>query len=387
MQEERVKSTHQVLVVPFVMENHPGADQLSIVRVDGFTCVVRTADWTGVTKAAWVPPDSLVDVHRPDFAFLFERARADGKCRIKAMKLRGVLSFGLLVPQSHDAIIGDDIAEQLGVTHYEPPLKSECGGVFTGGGVESAPDVYSPKYDLDAFRKYAHRIFVSGEPVVCSEKIHGANARYVFHDGEMHCGSRSEWKREYPDYSHVTRESLAENGTPEEKIDEILARVHGRDKPQQNMWWKALRCTPSLESYCQANPGHVVYGEVYGAVQDLCYGHKSGEVSFRAFDIMVNGEFLKPLDAINSCIDFDLPWVPLFNKLVMNQATQKVECIEPIPYDFDRLCEMAEGKTTIPGASHVREGVVVSPMEERRHIAIGRVKLKIVGAGYLEKSK
>jgi hypothetical protein len=50
------ESTHRVEIVPVNLEPHPNADTLSIVRVfDGYTCVVRTADWEGVPFAAYIP--------------------------------------------------------------------------------------------------------------------------------------------------------------------------------------------------------------------------------------------------------------------------------------------------------------------------------------------
>jgi len=42
--------THKVEIVPVVLELHPDADRLSLVKVYNFTCVVNTADWLGVEK-------------------------------------------------------------------------------------------------------------------------------------------------------------------------------------------------------------------------------------------------------------------------------------------------------------------------------------------------
>ncbi len=53
------------------------------------------------------------------------------------------------------------------------------------------------------------------------------------------------------------------------------------------------------------------------------------------------------------------------------------------PYDAEAIAAMAEGKTTLPGADHVREGVVVKPLRERWDQEIGRVFLKQPGEGYL----
>jgi len=52
-------STHVVEVVKIKKENHPNADSLSIVKVRGWQCVVRTDDWEDGQLAAYIPPDSL----------------------------------------------------------------------------------------------------------------------------------------------------------------------------------------------------------------------------------------------------------------------------------------------------------------------------------------
>lgn len=198
--------------------------------------------------------------------------------------------------------------------------------------------------------------------------VHNCNARYVFHDDTMHCGSRTEWKKEYPTYDHLTVEKLVEQGMDLAKAVAVIDGVKNRPV-QKNLWWQALDATPALRAFCEANPGVVVYGEVYGAVQNLSYGHKKGEVSFAAFDLMKDGQWVDAEQALAMAREHNLPWVPL-----MSEA--------PIPFDFDKICEMAEGQSTVPGADHVREGVVVSPLKERRDDYAGRVKLKFVGAGY-----
>lgn len=174
-ESERVSSTHKVEVVPLVLEKHPNADRLSVATIFGFTCVVATDQWAGHDKAAYLPPDSTVDVSREEFSFLAKDAKADGKARIKAKKLRGVLSFGLLVPAPPGSVIGDDVAAQLAVGHYDPPPAGaqKGGGLITGGETTKAPDVYCVKYDLEAGRRYAQQVMEPGEPCVVTEKVHG----------------------------------------------------------------------------------------------------------------------------------------------------------------------------------------------------------------------
>jgi RNA ligase (TIGR02306 family) len=374
------KSTHKVEIVPVTLQKHPNADALSIVPVFGYSYVARTADWQGVTKGAYLPPDSVVDVTRPEFSFLAEQAKGDGKVRIKAKKLRGVVSFGLMVPVPDDTPLGEDWAERLGVEHYEPPLPGEQKkGVFMGGEVASPPDVFTVKYDVDAFRRY-HRLFQPGEPVIVTEKLDGANSRYVYMDGKMHCGSRTEWKKQFPDYSHLTVESLVEKGMTPEKAKEALDRVHA--KPQRkNLWWEVLERTPALEKFCRDNPGVVVYGEVYGNVNCIKYGLPDVN-RFAAFDILKDGRWLQAEMA--RTLAADIPWVPTLTPFFVTGGTLQTP---GIPYDFDRICEMAEGQSLVfdskPGV--LREGIVVKPLYERWDEHVGRVCFKVVSAAFLER--
>ncbi|NOT56521.1 MAG: hypothetical protein HOP18_18130 [Deltaproteobacteria bacterium] len=325
MSEPPQKSTHKVEIVPVVLEPHPNADTLSIVRIfAGYTCCVRTTDWEGKTLGAYIPPDSVVDSSRPEFAFLA------GHERIRVKKLRGIVSMGLLIPAPPGAQLGDDVAASLGVTHYEPPMP-----MSTAGDTEPPPAGYHPAFDIDSLRRYAN-VFEPGEPVWITEKIHGTSARYCWHAGRMYCGSRTEWKRE------------------DDKI----------------VWWLALRATPQIAAFCEAHPDITVYAEVYGPVQDLKYGTGKNEVRIAVFDLLRESQWIDPKEARE--IGKDLPWVPLIH--------------EAFPFDLAKVLQEAEGPSLVPGANHVREGIVVKPLTERTHPEVGRVCLKIVGNGYLERA-
>jgi len=367
------KSTHKVEIVPVSMTKHPNADSLSIIPVWGYSYVGRTADWEGVERAAYIPPDSVVDATRPEFSFLVEQAKADGKVRIKAKKLRGIVSYGLMVPVPADTPLGEDWAERLGVTHYEPEINEGRSGekFFTGGEVAAAPSVYTQKYDVDAFLRY-HHLFVPGEPVVVTEKLDGANSRYVYIDGKMNAGSRTEWKKEYPSYDHVTVEGLVAKGMPEDKAKEAIERLHSKPK-RKNLWWEVLERTPALEKFCRDNPGLVVYGEVFGNVNAIKYGFEDGHNRFAAFDIMKDGKWLSYEEAFSKLAGAGVPVAPIV--------------AWPIGYDFELIKAKAEGATLVDGAKPgtIREGIVVKPLQERYDPHVGRVCFKVVSPVFLEK--
>ena len=340
------KSTHRVEVVPVILEKHPNADALSIVKIWGYSVIVRSNDWLGVDKGAYVVPDSLVP-NKPPFEFLFAgdamqsryEPNADGTAsksedgnytRITVRKFRGMISQGLLVAAPEGSKIGDDVAEQYGVLRYEPPPS-----MSTAGETEKPPQgLIMPRYDVDSFFRYGH-VFNEGEEVICTEKIHGTSSRFVWHDDRIHCGSRDEWKRS------------------DEKI----------------VWWRILKFCPWIEKFCHEHPDLVVYGEVYGKVQKLRYGLPN-EVRLAVFDLWDKSRFLDYDEARE--VGKDLVWVPEVYRGAFNWA---------------KLKELSNGNSLIPGANHVREGIVVKPVKERTHIEIGRVQLKIVSDEYLEKEK
>lgn len=328
-------SQHRVDVVPVQLEPHGNADTLSVVRVAGYQVVVRTADWQGVDKAAYVEPDYVVPADRPEFAFLAGTTYEIDNCgmrgyRIKVKRLRGVMSMGLLVPAPPDAKLGDNVIERLGVTRYDPPLL-----LSTGGDNAPAPPGVHYKYDVESARRYKD-LLVAGEEVVVTEKVHGANGRFCF-DAErgMHCGSRTEWKRE----------------------DAL------------NLWWRALAATPELRAFCEAHPGLTVYGEVYGQVQDLKYGCGKNEVRFAAFDLLRCGEWV-PHDEARALAP-DLPWVPVLYRG---------------PWDEAKLFALADGDSLVSAVKQLREGIVVKLVVERTCPEIGRVQLKVVSNAYLERA-
>lgn len=325
-----MKSTHEVEVVKVKLEPHDNADSLSIVNIDGYTVCVRTADWKDGDLGAYIKPDSIVNTDRPEFAFLANNK--NNKQRIKVKKLRGVVSMGLLVPAPKGSKEGDNVANQLEVEHYEPELK-----LTTQDDNVPAPKGYYPKYDIDSIRKY-NKIFDEGELVCISEKIHGANCRYVFLN-EMYCGSRNNWKKE----------------------------------SDTNLWWRALRKYPQIEKFCRNNPGTVIYGEVFGQVQDLKYGRN--EVDFVAFDIMnPQGKYLNVKGFLQICEENLIPTVPIL-------------AID-FPFDYGTIEALSNGPSQVPGADCVREGVVVKPMLEQWNEEIGRKILKLIGNDYyLRKTK
>lgn len=338
---------------------HPNADTLSITQAEGCPCIHRTGDLDPGELALYIPVDAVIKEDSQIGKKLSFLKFKNGKHRVRAMKLRGIFSMGLLVPlreifSTLDAFIGveyperalgKDFALALGIEKYEEPETVVLGG-------ERAPDPgYMPVYDMESYRKFAH-VIPEGTEVVVTEKIHGCNARFI-HDGtQLWVGSHRTWK----------------------KVGDDAADV-----------WNRVARENDLAQKLSKFPMVGVYGEVYGQVQDLKYGAKTNQLFFRVFDIydpprapIVREEGLEALPArpggfrcwdqtVYFCSLVGLETVP-----VLYRGPLYPEAVEPLRNGPSTLCSL-----------NIREGVVIKPVVEGWNQETGRTILKLVGEDYL----
>ena len=356
------------------LEKHPNADKLSILRIWGWTLVTGSEQWKEGAHGAFITPDTLVPVDRPEFAFL-----ADGKfgkvytiderkyARIKVKKIRGVYSQGLLVPVSSDVPVGSDLWDTLELLRYDPspenttPVKNKNLLKDRSAYGKTPPGIVGLRYDLEAFNRYGEAVFKPGEIVVVTEKIHGANARFTYAEGRLWVGSRTTWKNEFIEVVDTPDVDL-EN--PPDELPEATKRL----VMNNNEWWRAARrYRDQLEHLLSGLPGWVLYGEVFGQVQDLKYDRDF--VDFAAFDLfMPNGQYLS--------------WEP-FQALMDHFQIPRVPHLYSGPYKEATIRQLADGQSRL--ADHIREGCVIRPLVERCGGNVGRHVLKLVSNAYLER--
>jgi RNA ligase (TIGR02306 family) len=312
-------------VVPIKLECHPSADTLSIVRLEKpFVCtvVVKTEEFTGMDKACYIPVDSLLP---ESYNGTFFKSR-----RVKAVKIRGIVSTGLLLPAKEEWEIGQDVTKELGIVKYEAPSDV----LERGYDTVKSPSGSVCYTDIENIRRYPNVLQV-GEPVVLTEKCHGQNARIVFQDNQLFVGSRVRWVKEGP-----------------------------------NSWWKSA-FRSNMPEIAPRYENKIFFGETYGAVQDMTYGHKKGEVSFILFDIydISKGRYL----------DFDQ-----FQEISKETGLPTVPIIYQGPWlGFEEMLKFTEGPSIIDPNTNFREGWVGKPIFERYDPEIGRVILKCVSEAYL----
>ena len=271
-----------------------------------------------------------------------------GRCR-----LRGEPSFGLVVgiPEGQNWELGQNVADYFSAVKWEPPADKV-----------SAPDAAPYDSEIDPhFIKYTdiqnglllYEKFLPGEEIVATEKIHGRNCRIGIANGTFAVGSRTYRKADpFPGNDENTEAAL-----------EVYRGL---------LYWDAI-VDPGVRGILYHFHGGegcntvIVFGEIYGqGVQSLHYGCKK-QRGFRAFDIYVDGNYL----------GYDE-----FKAICKTYGVETVPEIHRGPFDLEKIKEVSNGKSTLPGADHIREGVVVRPTKERRDPAISRVILKFVSTEY-----
>lgn len=322
---------------------HPQADTLSITMVYGHPVIFRTGEILQGDLCLYVPPDALVDTNLPEFSWLKDKSGVNesGIYRVRASKIRNVPSYGFILPLTgttlSDAPEGTDLRHHFGITKYDPGPAYNLNGEISGDYYTNSLNEMIPHYDIENLRRYTD-LFRPKEVVYVTEKIHGTNARFIHSNGELHCGSRTKFRK--------------------------------------NSVWNKIAEKYRLEGILDVEQGLCLYGEIFGpGIQDLTYGVKEPDVRF--FDIYdtKEGRWWNTEDFRDFCYDYHLPTVPV------------IYCG---PYDGVDMFQIAEGDSTLArlnGVTQVREGIVVKPAVERWDQEVGRVSLKLPGEGYLLRNK
>ena len=247
----------------------PGADNIELVQVKGWQCVVKKGEFRKDSFGLYFEIDSFVPTEEPAFAFLAKSARTwQGKTGavIKTMKLRGQLSQGLFLPMSSfpgiaptKALMEEeyDFSDELNVYKYdkEPEViedrshwlhklirkvvprkyRKYAFGVFKyfipdkrveGGGRRacSIPS-FLKKTDEERIQNLFHKLTEEQKNGVylVTIKLDGSSAQYYIKDNVFGLTSRNV-KRSISDGSHFAQVAIKYN------LQEVLEKWYAINK-------------------------------------------------------------------------------------------------------------------------------------------------------------
>lgn len=325
------------LIVPVTtiedMRPHPNADRLELAQVLGWQLVVPKGQYRVGEKLVYFPIDTILPL---EVSERFGVTRYLHRQRIRCARLRGEPSFGLAIPPDEDWPVGTNVADFYGAVKYEPPVRT-----IAGDGEEDHP-LFVAYTDIENMRNFP-TLFVEGESVLLSEKIHGTQCRVGLIEGELMAASKG-LRRKRPEEDRFT----------------------------SSTYWFPLSLEPVralLEELGQTHRQVILFGEVYGSkIQSFHYG-LHGQLGFRAFDLLLDGQYQDWPVFLASCAHYGVETVPVLAQIPFHLATMK---------------EFSEGKTQLMQQdAHIREGIVVRPERERHDPSHGRVILKYVSDSYL----
>jgi RNA ligase (TIGR02306 family) len=342
--------------------HHPAADSLDVVTVlQDYPVVVRRDEYKPGNIASYIPIDTIV----PDTEQFYhlcprvnERYEVDGVVKnrlgapkfplgsvpekyriIKAKKIRGVYSQGMLMPAPEGSKEFDSVTDILELKKWEEIEEENIPGQTNES--EAPPTDWSiPLYDVHGVRRYLDCL-QHGEEVVITEKIHGSNAAFV------HDGTRL-W---------------------------VKSRNHYKRMRTGDEWW-GIAQRYELEQKLRSTPHMVVFGEMYGLMKGFRYDtvpdssgrkHVPKILFFDVWDVK-RASFLSFDDRLRFLAERGLDPVPLLYRG---------------PWlGRDAMYPLAEGPTAL-GRAHVREGWVLTTAQERYEPALqSRMQVKLVGEGY-----
>lgn len=363
----------QVVVIEKA-EKHPDADALDVCTVLGdYPVITKRNEYKVGDFASYIPIDTIVP-DTDDFHFLcpllkekyeeiegqdlVTKERVIGPKytvgsvpekyrRIKAKKIRGTYSQGMLIPvplalyDTTDWGAGTSVVDLLGLKKWEEEEEENLPGLkkTRGTNAEKAPQGWAiPHYDIDGIRKYIVCL-EEGEEIVLTEKIHGSNA------GFSHDGTRL-W---------------------------VKSRNYYKKQDEEDMWWD-VAWRFGLEEKLSKYPGLVFFGEVYGQVKGFRYDSliTSGRLftGIRFFDVFDTKRmrYLDYEDRLKTLAEAELLAVP---ELYRGPWLGK-----------EKMYPFAEGPSTL-NPKHIREGWVLNTLKERYEPRLdSRMQVKLVGEAY-----
>ena len=338
------------------VRKHPGADRLDLCEIKGWQTITGRDQYKVGDIVVFIPPDTLIPGELADELNIRNLLGGKDKTRVKTVRLRGEMSFGIAVnvPEGKNWEIGYNCASDMNLEKYDPPIRATAG--------DAAPeDALFTKYtDIENIRNFPN-VLKEGESVVATEKVDGTSVRTgkgisLTKDGV----EIFEWKSG----SHRIKRKRPSDEDMESNIYWFPYTLPGVKEMIENMITNG--------QYREVT----IYGEIYGRVRG---GHKSlhygrpNSLNFVAFDIKIDGDYIDFKDFLSLCHMYSIPTVPV---------------VEEFNFSLERAKELSSGASILAAKNgmedpHMREGIVIKPIVERIDPAFGRVVVKFLNDDYI----
>lgn len=329
------------------IEPHPDADKIEIAVIDGYRSIIKKNQYKQGDLVAYIPEGAVLPVDLLKELGFWNEEKGKGTLngpegdRVKAVKLRQQLSQGICYDITYipaHVVEGDNVAEVLGITKYEPPIP-----VAMSGEVFSMFPNPLPKFDVENIKSYPD-MYV-GKTVTVMEKLHGTFCGVAFLPEYMSHPEAFGEKKNILIYS----KGLGGKGlffkNNETNAGNLYVRVVSPLIPEIERHFNAIRKLNDLTEEGERQFTGFLFGEIVGkGVQDLHYVDKPELFLFATGYVYQNYPFYSDYPAIEfTAKEIGCGCVPaLAVDTVFHPAL---------------IEEFTQGETNL-GANHMREGVV-----------------------------
>jgi RNA ligase (TIGR02306 family) len=343
---------------------HPDVEttNLELVHINGYQCVVQKKQFAVSDVVFYIPEQAIVPDYILDDLGLKGMLAGKNKNRVKAIKLRGVLSQGILYPLNMTDItpVPDedfDYSEALNIAKYEPPIPTNMSGTVA----HDAMSKYLFKFDFNDVKKSKDLDFAKGESVFITEKLHGTFVQFVYcvDEDKLIVSSKG-----------LSKQGLYLQDSPENENNLYIKM--GKRLDLLNKFRELVRMKKMPSYLTEHVKAWGFMGEIVGpGVQDLTYGLEEPEFFHFAAFAYIDDRGLREIDVkafflLNKL--FQLEIVPLVGYIDDWTAYEDIKNLE-------EYSETVLGSKSHMAQDHIREGVVFCQAEiERGAVALKRFK-------------
>lgn len=338
-----------------------GADLIELVGVLGWQCIAKKDEFNVGDLCVYIEIDSIVDKTNPDFEFLEKR-----NYRIKTMKMRGVISQGIVFPTSilhttKQYAIGDDVTEVLKITQVEDEIPKakpvdKLQSLKQRHKKLCKNKVFMWLMRFKWFRKLTFKLLIpkkkpknfpdwivktdetrlqnmpfvletyKDKPMIVTEKLDGTSTSF---------GLRKEKKRKY-DFAVCSRNVRQEDVNQKCFYDDNVYHEIAIKYNIKDVLMKLMECFNATTV--------VLQGETIGeAIQKNKYGLKGRD--FYAFNLVIDGQKIDSAIATDIVKEYGIKWVPIISAKFTLLPT------------VDDMIAYADGQSVL--CDTLREGLVI----------------------------
>lgn len=346
---------------------HSNAEKLQIGKVGSYQVVVQAGLYQDGDLVVFAPEKSILSGQlKTEYEAYLAGTNKD---RVKEVRLRGAVSAGIIIPPSmwpdgvNEAEVGADISDLFKITKYEPPIPQQL-----AGKVKPFDMPHVGHHDCEQYAVYVNE-FEQGEDVIITEKIHGSQCIMAYNFEQ--------------DQKLVSSKGMLKQGLSiEESTD--------------NSYWRGAINDQIFEKIKEVFTAGTI--QIFGEIIPIQSGYDYGQSkeTIRIFDIRVDGNSI-PYNQIPD--QFIKSWAPIvyigpltlvekevviYSDIESGGTIHKTRIEKFLP---DEILKMCEGLELVSGKTkHIREGVVIRPIIDRRAKDNTQLRLKIINPAYAKKS-